>query len=204
MEPVHLVGPEDVPAAAMSLVRAFYDDPLLEYMFPEARSRRRALHRFFTLQLRETPKGRGLAYTSEGCHSTALWLPPRNGPPGAREVLAQLPKLYILGRRAGAALRLVQLVEPRHPKTPHFYLGGLGTDPEWQHRGLGSAVLVPVLERCDRESKPAYLEVSVESNIAFYSRRGFEVIGDVAVPDTSVHLWLMWRDPRPASELDNA
>jgi len=200
VQPVHLVRPEEVPAAASSLVRAFYDDPLLEYMFPEARTRRRALHRFFTLQLRQTPKERGLAYTTEGCHSTALWVPPRTGPPGAREMIAQVPKLYILGRRAGAALRLVQLVEPRHPRKPHYYLGGLGTDPSWQHRGLGSAVLAPVLERCDREGKPAYLEVSVEANIAFYNRHGFEVIDEVSVPETSIRLWLMWRDPRPSSE----
>ena len=32
---VHLVRPADVPAAAASLVRAFHDDPMLTYMFPD-------------------------------------------------------------------------------------------------------------------------------------------------------------------------
>ena len=71
--------------------------------------------------------------------------------PRCATLIAQIPKLLVLGRRAGAALRLVQLVESRHPKTPHYYLGGLGTDPPWQGRGFGSAVLAPVLEICDRE-----------------------------------------------------
>jgi GNAT superfamily N-acetyltransferase len=192
---VHLVRPEDVPVAAASLVRAFYDDPMLEFLFPDPATRGRALRRFFTLQLRQTPRHRGLAYTTEGCHATALWVPPRTGPPGLRDMVAQIPKLFILGKRAGAALALVQLVDTRHPKTPHYYLGGLGTDPQWQGRGLGSAVLAPVLERCDRDGVPAYLESSKESNVAFYAHRRFEVIDEVSIPESDVRLWLMWREP---------
>ena len=89
----------------------------------------------------------------------------------------------------------MQLVEARHPSLPHYYLGGLGTDPQWQGRGLGSAVLGPVLEICDRDGVPAYLESSKETNIGFYVRHGFEVTDEVSVPDGSVRLWLMWRKP---------
>ena len=187
--------PEDVPAAAASLVRAFYEDPVLAYMFPNPRTRGKALGRFFRFQLRRTYLTRGVAYTTEECHSIALWLPPKSSQLGIRDVLAQLPMLLILGRRAGAALRLVQLVESRHPRTAHYYLGGLGTDPPWQGKGLGSAVLRPVLESCDREGMPAYLESSKESNIPFYRRHGFEVTDEVSVPDGPVRLWLMWREP---------
>jgi len=193
---VHLVRVGDVPAVAASLVRAFQDDPMLTYMFPEPRTRERAMLRFFKLQLRQTYLKRGLAYTTEDCRSTALWMPPRSGPPPMRDVIAQLPMLWVLGRRAGAALRLVQVVESRHPKTPHYYLGGLGTDPHWQGRGLGSAVMAPVLETCDREGVAAYLESSKEANVGFYRHHGFEVTGEVDVPDSSLRLWLMWREPR--------
>jgi GNAT superfamily N-acetyltransferase len=103
--------------------------------------------------------------------------------------------LGILGRRVGAAVRLVQLVESRHPRSPHYYLGGLGTDPAFQGKGLGSAVLGPVLDICDRDGLPAYLESSKESNIPFYKRHGFELTDEVSVPDGSVKLWLMWREP---------
>ena len=184
-----------MPTAAASLVRAFYDDPMLVYMFPDQRSRERALLRFFKFQLIKTYMKRGSAYTTEDCRSTAMWMPPQSGPPPMRDVLAQLPMLFILGRRAGAALRLVQLVESHHPKTPHYYLGGLGTDPQWQRRGLGSAVMAPVLEICDRERVAAYLESSKEINLAFYRHHGFEVTGEVSVPDGSVRLWLMQREP---------
>jgi ribosomal protein S18 acetylase RimI-like enzyme len=196
---VHLVRPEEVPVATASLVRAFWDDPMLTYMFPDSRNRARAMSRFFTIQLRQSPKRHGLAYTTEGCRSTALWIPPRTGPPTVRDALAQIPTLLSLGRRAGATLRLAQLVETRHPKLAHYYLGGLGTDPQWQGRGLGSAVIGPVLEICDRDGLPAYLESSKEANLNFYRRQGFEVTDEVSVPDGSVRLWLMWREPLGSS-----
>jgi GNAT superfamily N-acetyltransferase len=197
MPEVRQLRSADVPAAAAALVRAFYEDPVLSYMFPDPRTRGRALRRFFNFQLRRTYASRGVAYTTDECRSTAMWMPPRSAPPSAGDVFAQLPLLFVLGRRAGAALRLVQLVESRHPQTPHYYLGGLGTDPPWQGKGLGSAVLGPVLENCDREGVPAYLESSRESNVPFYRRHGFEVTDEVSMPDSSVRLWLMWREPRP-------
>src|SRR5208282_3856008 len=70
---VHLVRVGDVPAVASSLVRAFQDDPMLTYMFPDPRTRERAMLRFFKLQLRQTYLKLGLAYTTEDCRSTALW-----------------------------------------------------------------------------------------------------------------------------------
>jgi hypothetical protein len=52
----------------------------------------------------------------------------------------------------------------------------------------------PVLERCDREGEPAYLESSKEQNIPFYSRHGFEVTGQLDLPD-GPSMWPMWREP---------
>ena len=58
----------------------------------------------------------------------------------------------------------------------------LGTEPEWQGHGAGSAIIAPVLERCDREGERVYLESSKERNIPFYMRHGFEVTEEMHVP----------------------
>ncbi len=71
-------------------------------------------------------------------------------------------------------------MERAHPPVPrHFYLAVLGIDPPHQGRGLGSALLAPVLELCDREAVHAYLESSKERNVDFYSRHGFRVTREI-------------------------
>jgi hypothetical protein len=47
-----------------------------------------------------------------------------------------------------------------------------------QIRGLGATVLRPILERCDREQLPAYLEsTNPRRDIPFYESLGFKPVG---------------------------
>ena len=48
----------------------------------------------------------------------------------------------------------------QHPEEPHWYLPFVGTRPDRQSRGLGSAVMRPVLDACDVAGLPAYLEAT--------------------------------------------
>lgn len=185
---------DDVRKIAVALARAFDDDPVATYIFPDDAKRPRGLERFFRLQLGRTFLRRGEAYTMD-CHGGAFWLPPSSPRPGLRELLEQLPMVTILGRRLLPTLRLIGLMEANHPKSMHYYLGTLGTDPAFQGRGIGSAMLQPVLERCDAEAIPAYLESSNAKNVPFYRHHGFEVTSEITVPDGGPRLWLMWRDP---------
>jgi ribosomal protein S18 acetylase RimI-like enzyme len=88
-------------------------------------------------------------------------------------------------------------VQRNHPADPpHWYLAVLGTDPSAQGRGLGSATLAPVLERCDADGVGAYLESSKERNIDFYARHGFRVTAELRLP-RGPSVWPMWREPQP-------
>ena len=61
-------------------------------------------------------------------------------------------------------------------------------------RGIGAALLAPVLDLCDEEGLPAYLESSKDSNVPYYRRFAF----DVTTPFTlkgGPTLHFMWRDP---------
>lgn len=74
----------------------------------------------------------------------------------------------------------------------------LGTRPESQSRGIGSALLRSALTDCDRTGMPAYLEATSERNRNLYQRHGFEVSEILALPD-GPPLWCMWRTPRTAA-----
>jgi len=184
------------------LARAFDDDPLAIYIFPGARVRSRGLERFFDIQMGAMFLGAGESYGAwpgaGAPRAAALWLPPGRPPAGFGAALRLLPLVRYTGRRTAQTLRLLGAVDARHPRSPHYYLGVLGTDPPMQGQGLGSAVMRPVLERCDREGIPAYLESSKERNVPFYRRHGFEVTDELRLPGAPP-LWLMWREPRPDS-----
>ncbi len=186
-----------MPEISEVLARSFYDDPAVEYVFPNAGTRHKTLRRFFAFQLKRTFIPRGECYTTEGMHGASLWMPPSPGGPGLREVFDAIPLVAILKTRVPATLRMLALMEAHHPRSPHYYLGSIGTDPSWQGKGIGSAVMQPILERCDEEGLPAYLESSKEQNIPFYRRHGFEVSGELRSQDGRLVLWPMWREPVP-------
>lgn len=188
-------GGEDAGVLAAMLGRAFEDDPVAEFSFPDPDRRRRGLPRFFDIQMQREYLEGGEVYTNEERTGAALWAPPGRPAPGLRSLLALLPLLPLVGHRVVTVVRLLAAIEARHPTQPHWYLGVLGTDPEHQRRGVGSSLMAPVLERCDREGVPAYLESSKESNVAFYHRHGFEVTEEVAPVKSGPPLWLMWREP---------
>lgn len=104
--------------------------------------------------------------------------------------MARLMRHRLLDRASG-----LLYFDRHHPKEPHWYLQMLGTEPEWQGKGIGSSLLAPILDRCDRTGERVYLEASKEKNIPFYARHGFVVTEEMHVPKGPT-MWAMWRDPR--------
>jgi GNAT superfamily N-acetyltransferase len=71
----------------------------------------------------------------------------------------------------------------------------LATRPQWQSHGLWSALLREVLDRCDRDGTPAYLEATCPASLRLYLRHGFQVTAEISLPD-GPSLWPMWRVAR--------
>jgi ribosomal protein S18 acetylase RimI-like enzyme len=177
------------------LARAFHDDPVTAWFMRNEARRPMYAARFFAWQLHRL-LGQGQVHVADNRGAAAVWALPGQW----RESNWQALRLFValvpaLMTHLPVAARGVERVEQRHPPEPHLYLAVLGTDPPAQGRGLGSAVLAPGLELCDREGLPAYLESSKESNVRFYSRFGFRVTEEVRMPGDGPKVWLMWRDP---------
>lgn len=188
----------DVPGLCAMLARAFEDDPVAAHLIPSRRRRLGGLRAFFRLQLTRDLMPYGRVFTTEERSGAALWAPPgKPVPHGLPVVLSLLPIVpYVVGRELPRTVRSLARIASVHPREPHWYLAALGTDPPCQGRGIGSALLHPVLERCDAEGVRAYLESSKERNVPFYRRHGFEVTGEVRLPG-GPPVWTMRRDPRP-------
>jgi ribosomal protein S18 acetylase RimI-like enzyme len=188
----------DVPALARMLARAFLDDPVASWAWRPERLRLGALERFQAVRLRQLLAGEEV-WTNDELTCAALWAPPGRWHSSLRETAELVPSFVhprLLMRMPMVALGWEKL-ERAHPhKPPHVYLALLGTEPDAQGRGLGSAVLAPVLEQCDSDGVGAYLESSKERNIDFYARHGFRVLGEIQLVRGPT-MWKMWRDPRP-------
>ena len=62
---VHVATTEDVDAIAVSLSRAFMDDPVWEYLLPDVASRQRRLNTYFMTALRLQHLPHSTSYTDD-------------------------------------------------------------------------------------------------------------------------------------------
>lgn len=188
---------DDLASIAEALVSAFHDDPVMLYLFDKPGSRERKQRALFVSEAKRALKKGAVHTTPDGpAKGAAIWMAPGQWKMGGLELLGQVPLLFQLGSCTPRALNLLSQMEKVHPKEPHWYLAILGTATEHQGKGVGSAMLKPVLDTCDAEGIPAYLESSKESNIAFYKRHGFEVTDEVTAKNGPT-MWPMWREPQP-------
>ena len=187
-----------MPALARTLARAFLDDPVATWSCRPDSLRQGVLERFQASRLRQLLVHEEVWATAE-LTCAALWAPPGHAHTTPRQDL-ELARC-LLHPRLAWRLALVAIglldIQRHHPADPpHWYLAVLGTDPSAQGQGLGSAILRPVLERCDADGVAAYLESSKERNIDFYARHGFRVTAELRLP-RGPSVWPMWREPQP-------
>ncbi|MGO9341056.1 MAG: GNAT family N-acetyltransferase [Acidimicrobiales bacterium] len=198
---VRLAVSSDLEEIRDSLVGAFIHDPVASWIYPDDKQRRVCLTEWYELTLLAGLRC-GHTYTAASNRAAAVWAPPSVPQmfEWEREGVAITDMLNRhLGSRTRFVLESLARLEAAHPRqVPHFYLAMLGTSPLEQGRGLGGSLLDAVLGRCDDEGWPAYLETSLEKNVAFYARRRFNVTGETSLPD-GPRVWFMWRDPQEAS-----
>ncbi len=182
---------EDVHHLKAVLAEAFFEDPVFGWLMPEDSKRRARLRRYFGIELRHLALARGRVWTRSDLTGAALSLPP-----GAwrSPVRVTLLEGSALGIHVSRAARLGAAMEWHHVHERHYYVRDVGVHPDIQGKGLGSALLRPTLDRCDREGLPAYLEASSERSAALYERLGFQLTGELRIASSPL-LRLMLRPP---------
>jgi GNAT superfamily N-acetyltransferase len=187
---------DQMPAMAGVLARAFHHDPAFSWVLRADPRRMKILEHGFELFLSRIWLEQEETYTTAGTVAVAVWERPDEWKVPLSRQLRMLPAMVkVFGRHLPRVLRALTVLEGKHPREPHYYLPFIGVEPEWQGRGLGSAVLAPVLQRCDDERMPAFLEASTPRNRALYERHGFAVTEEFRLGDSAPPQWRMWRTP---------
>lgn len=186
----------DIQRLRTVLAEAFFEDPVFSWLMPEDSKRLVRLRRYFGIELRHYTLPRGRVWTTSDLAGAALTLPPRAW---RAPLHVTLMEGRAFGTHLSRAARIGAAMEWRHTRKPrksHYYVRDIGVHPDMQGKGLGSALLRPTLERCDREGLPAYLEASSERSAALYERHGFRLIEEMRV-GSSPPLRLMLRQSHP-------
>ena len=187
--------PEDLPEIGSALGRAFFDDPLFAWAIPDDDRRQRVAAEFFALYAKAFLRHNETYTTGREVVAAALWAPP-GAEPVSDDDAEELGRLIdeVAGPDATRFLDLTKKFGDHHPHGSYWYLQFMGVTPGWQGQGIGSALMAPMLERCDREGAGAYLDATSERNKRLYERHGFEAEAPFAASG-GPPLWPMWRQP---------
>jgi GNAT superfamily N-acetyltransferase len=183
---------------ATALASAFSEDPLFGWMVGPKAPLEARMHVFFDVFLKQNlRRPEHLVFISEDGTGGAIWQPVDKWKVPPADLMRAFPAIVRAFRgRVPAMMGALNAIERQHPKEPHYYLEVLGTQKDRQSTGIGSAVMTAMLERCDEEGLPAYLESSNPKNIPFYARHGFEVREEVSCGKGAPVATTMWREPR--------
>lgn len=191
--------------AARALGAAFADDPAILYLLGR---RDEEGARWCMRQGVRLAVAHGIGFVAcedERILGASYWVPPGVSPLGG--TLQQLrmggwEAPLVLGAR-GTARELWREEDlarrfAKHLATPSWYLDLLGVDPSAQGRGLGKALVAPMLARADQEGVPTVLVTHKEANLDYYRRLGFEVVSDETLRGIPTG-WTMRRVPAQRS-----
>lgn len=181
---------------AAALAQAFYDDPVAGWLFPTSHTREHDLRTFFETQLRHGYLPRGEVVATSDFTTVAMWMPSWTRPLDLVDRLAHLRVPLLMRSRFSPARELTRILAAKHPRIPHYYLGTIGTVPDYRGRGYASACMETLLAQCATDGVGTYLECSNQKNVAFYQHHGFEVVDTVTAPGKGPMLWLMWSERR--------
>ena len=198
--------PEQHDQAADSLGRSFINDPTFKAIIPDITDPvERATHLADLFRGMLAIERRGgqpvfgivdngrvvaAALTEGVAHAGALGM--------VTTGLGQMPRMIRAIGLGGLwrGLNLVSVLSDNHPKEPHIYLQVLGCDPPFQGKGYGKALVdrLALEAKARPEIAGVYLETMTEANVAFYSSRGYEILGELY--PLGVKTWRMYQRKR--------
>lgn len=198
---IHKLTRDQIPRASQVLAATFFDYSMFAFYFLDPGRQSQCLSWYLRNVLRCAVRY-GEAYTTSEMSGVIFILPPDHTRLSIREHIQNgfLLTPLLLGfrnyKQSMDCERFVgDLQETLMKNQPHVYLWGLAVDPDQQHRGIGAALMQPILAQADSERLPLYLETHDERNVRYYQQYGFDLILSTRLPAYELAIWCMSRQP---------
>jgi hypothetical protein len=195
------LDPRQINEASIVLSASFFNYPMFTFYFPDPRRRTRYLPWYFRNILNcavrygevdTTPGISGVIFVLPPGHTKiSMWEYVRNGfllTPvllGFRNYKQSMDCESFVGKTQEVIMN----------NRPHYYLWGLGVDPLHQAKGIGTALMLPLLKKADAQKTPIFLETHAEENVRYYQRHGFTLMCTKKIPRYGLPIWCMLREP---------
>ncbi|MFJ6213537.1 GNAT family N-acetyltransferase [Streptomyces sp. NPDC092296] len=188
--------PADADAAVAILAQAFQDDAVTAWVFPGADRRRALLPGFFRVVVDDLLT-HGEIHLAGDVGVTLVAPPDAPDPTPARRRRHEERLRAATAECADRAVAIGQLLDEHHPRDrAHYHVVFNAVRPDWQGRGVSSAILRHVADRADAAGAGCYVECSSPGSLALMVRHGFTPLPAVPLPGGPA-LHPAWRDPAP-------
>ncbi len=188
----------DLDSVVRTLVLSHVDYAWERWALPDDHRRHTLLEELYSSFVDHVAFPYGEVWRDGTDRSAAIWLPPdvdARVPPEVNDRIETINRTAF-GERHDVVAAASSAAARRHPPGHHWYLATMGTRPDHQRCGLGTAVLTPMLARLDASGATAVLETSDPGNVHFYTSLGFATIDRLAPPGGAPDTWVMLRSAR--------
>lgn len=171
----------DAERCVAVLTLAFASDPPCRWAWPDPQQYLEAFPRFARAFGGGAIERRTAHYYADFA-GVAFWLAPGAAPDEAS--LVKVIQDTVTTARRDAMFSMFEQMDAFHPREAHWHLPLIGVDSAHQGKGIGTLLLRHVLDECDRQKLPAYLEATSPQNVPLYERHGFAALGRIVVADS--------------------
>lgn len=190
-----------IKEAAQMFSRAFHDDPLAIWFFPDEEMREEMLTHYFKVRIKLGFLFGEVYSTSSNLEGLAVWLPStaikitnwKIFRAGGMSLYSKFDKEVI--EKMTLISNFSYEIHHRLANFPHWYLAPIGVDPVHQGKGYASKPMRSMLKRLDEEEIPCYLETQMKTNVEIYLHYGFDIVEETTIPHTDIPHWVMLRKP---------
>lgn len=196
-----LTNKKDLDKAFNTIALAFDNYPMYNYVFGND-SKLDSIKQVYKSSVTTNEfKCVGIILDGE-CQAVAIFAKPNF------KGVSTLPFLFkggfklVLKHSLGMASRLINYekyavkIQSKYSDDNCWYLYTLTVHPDYQHKGLASKIMQPMLEFFDSTGQSCYLETNDDSNVPFYEHLGFRLIEKGFVPGTKIVHCAMKREPK--------
>lgn len=175
------------------LCQSFQNDPQINYILGSNGNKNKKLLRLMAYSF-EFGLANGKVEISEDKNSVAIWKSSNSKKMSINLFYESILFFFTFGwsgiKRISAMEKKIAAFYPY--KTIFNYLWILGTNPNEQGKGYGTAILSKAINKFEQDKVPLYLETSTDSNLKYYQRKRFELYHSMILDsETQLTTYLM-------------